>query len=121
MDDNNGTSEGELFLDSSERLYNRRSSKDSNSSDQSDNVGAISITLNVNAPIFYPSTTNSVSSDQNSNTSKQPKKNNSRRWKSKRICDYCKRKGEKPSMFFSHTLRNPETCELICPTLLSKL
>ena len=121
MDHNNGSSDDEFFLNSSDRLYNRRSSKDSNSSDQSDNVGAISITLNVNAPIFYPNNAQAVSSDQNPNTSKQPKKNKSWRWKSKRICDYCKRKGENSSMYNSHTLRHPETEELMCPALLSKL
>ena len=117
MDHNSGSSEEE-FMSSSERLFNRRSSKDSNSSDQTDDGGAISITLNVNAPIFYPNPSKAVLTNKNS---KQPKKNKTWRWKSRRICDYCKRKGENSSMYNSHTLRHPETDELMCPLLLSNL
>jgi hypothetical protein len=41
--------------------------------------------------------------------------------KRRRNCSYCKRKGFDAAMYGSHTLRNPQNDDLMCPTLTSIL
>lgn len=105
------------FLTSEKRLFNRRGSNES--SDDTNQPGS----LNVNAPIFVPkSSTTKPSENEYPPSPQQRKKTKSkRRNKLTRNCQYCQRKGLDAVMVSTHTMRNPQTSEIICPFLLKDI
>ena len=118
--------ETQSFLTSEKRLFNRRGSNEQHFYDiTSTSLPQQPTNLNVNAPIFVPkSPTKSSNRPQPENQSpprRRPKSKRRGSGSSLRSCQYCKRKGFDEIMVATHTLRNPQTSEIICPQLLANI
>ena len=106
--------QNEEFLTSEKRLFNRRGSNDQ--SDESESKTKVSKTqrLNAMAPIFVPKHMKELEDSR--------KRGQQRRvYSTKRACSYCKRKGFDSVSMSTHTLRNPQNSEIICPFLLKDI
>lgn len=113
--------EQQCFLTSEKRLFNRRGSNETSESDDASKPAS----LNINAPIFVPkSKTAKPSEDEQSASPNQQRKRAKSKRRNKlsfRNCSYCQRKGYDAIMASTHTMRNPQTSEIICPFLLKDI
>lgn len=148
------------FMASAQRLFNRRGSSDSTSSEDGVKVSQISpkikigrcaifflfqsflfyfqgnVNFNINAPEFIPKwklptsvnpdtdlTGFSPKEEKHLETEKEPdlEKSIKKKVKKKSNCEYCKKKGQRISIYTSHQMQDSNTEEILCPMLKKTL